>query len=59
MEIKSQNKNKTRTINKKFKCPTCKKVAKQPFIPFCSKKCSSLDLMKWLNDEYQSNLKFD
>ena len=57
MEIKKQKKNNLLTINKKQKCPICKQIAKEPFTPFCSKKCASLDLLKWLNDEYQSNLK--
>ena len=59
MEIKNINKNNVLKIEKKKKCPICKKNAYEPFIPFCSKKCASLDLMKWLNDEYQSNLKTD
>jgi|TARA_B100001029_G_C15041703_1_gene444121 endogenous inhibitor of DNA gyrase (YacG/DUF329 family) len=59
MEINKQNKTNILPLKKKPKCPTCKKVAREPFIPFCSKKCASLDLMKWLNDEYQSNLKID
>ena len=47
-------------LNKtKSKCPTCKKKSKEPFSPFCSKKCASVDLMKWLKDEYQLNLKTD
>jgi len=33
------------------KCPTCKKNATESYIPFCSKKCSDVDLMKWLSDE--------
>ena len=41
---------------KKSKCPTCKKISKDPFTPFCSKKCAELDLMKWLTDEQQINL---
>ena len=41
---------------KKVKCPSCKKKSKDPFIPFCSKKCSDLDLMKWLSDENYINL---
>ncbi len=41
---------------KKSKCPACKKISKDPFIPFCSKKCAELDLMKWLTDEHQINL---
>jgi uncharacterized protein len=38
------------------KCPTCKKIPKEPFSPFCSKKCAELDLMKWLSDEHQTNI---
>tara|TARA_B100000686_G_C16047496_1_gene598332 strand:- start:20 stop:199 length:180 start_codon:yes stop_codon:yes gene_type:complete len=57
MEIKKESKNNIIQINKKkFKCPTCKKNSKDPFIPFCSKKCSDIDLMKWLTDEYKTNL---
>ena len=41
---------------KKAKCPNCKKISKDPFTPFCSKKCAELDLMKWLTDEHQINL---
>ena len=41
---------------KKSKWPTCKKNSKDPFTPFCSKKCAELDLMKWLTDEHQINL---
>ncbi len=43
-------------LKKKSKCPTCKKISKDPFTPFCSKKCAELDLMKWLTDEHQINL---
>ena len=45
------------SLKKKIKCPVCKKHANEPFIPFCSKKCASIDLMKWLNDEYQTKIK--
>ena len=40
----------------KSKCPTCKETSKEPFSPFCSKKCADLDLMKWLSDEHQINI---
>ena len=57
MEIKKK-KNNIISIKNKKKCPTCKKkVSKEPFNPFCSKQCAELDLMKWLSDEHQSNLK--
>ena len=59
MEIKKKNKNKILPLKKKIKCPTCKKLAMEPFIPFCSQKCASFDLMKWLSDEYQVNFKTD
>ena len=59
MEISKINKNNILSLKKKQKCPTCKKISKEPFMPFCSKKCASVDLMKWLKDEYQLNLKTD
>ena len=52
-------KNKILSLKKRSKCPNCKKIAKEPFIPFCSKKCASIDLMKWLTDEHQTNIKID
>ena len=58
MEVKNQKKN-ILPLNKKNKCPSCKKIAKDPFTPFCSKKCANLDLMKWLSDDYQINIKSD
>ena len=59
MEVKKSKKNNIISLNKKPKCPNCKKKAIEPFIPFCSKKCASLDLLKWLSDEHQINLKSD
>ena len=60
MEVKFLSNKKI--INKKkinsIKCPTCKKKAIKPYIPFCSKKCSDLDLIEWLIDEKQ-NLSFN
>ena len=52
MEVKKKDKI-IKLIKKKHKCPTCKKISKEPFSPFCSKKCAELDLMKWLSDEHQ------
>ena len=57
MEIKKNLKNNIFSVKNKNKCPTCKKVAKEPYMPFCSKKCAELDLMKWLSDEHQLDLK--
>ena len=52
MEIKKQSAKEIENIKtKKIKCPICKKASTEPFIPFCSKKCSDLDLMRWLSDE--------
>jgi endogenous inhibitor of DNA gyrase (YacG/DUF329 family) len=60
MEINNQYQRKIIKLkDKKIKCPTCKKKSKEPFTPFCSKKCSDLDLMYWLSDgeinNYNSN----
>ena len=57
MEVKFLS-NKKNIKNKKIitiKCPTCKKKAIKPYIPFCSKKCSDLDLIEWLIDEKQNS----
>tara|TARA_Y100001935_G_scaffold202296_1_gene170795 strand:- start:781 stop:960 length:180 start_codon:yes stop_codon:yes gene_type:complete len=59
MEVRKKTNPKIISLKKKSKCPTCKKVSKEPYIPFCSKKCASLDLVKWLNDEHQINLNSD
>ena len=57
MEINIKSKSNILTLKKKkIKCPCCKKFSKDPFTPFCSKKCAELDLMKWLSDEYQLNI---
>tara|TARA_B100000676_G_C17678753_1_gene630221 strand:+ start:456 stop:635 length:180 start_codon:yes stop_codon:yes gene_type:complete len=59
MEIGKGNKKKILPLNKRIKCPNCKKIAKEPFFPFCSKKCANTDLIKWLTDEHQLNIKID
>jgi len=42
------------------RCPICKKTAKarteNPTFPFCSPRCRSVDLGKWLNEEYRVHL---
>ena len=45
--------NKVIKINnrKLVKCPTCQKNASESYYPFCSVKCSNIDLKKWLSDE--------
>jgi len=56
MEVEKKN-NLIQLKKIKSTCPTCKKKSEEPFSPFCSKKCADLDLMKWLNDEHQLNIK--
>ena len=39
-----------------FKCPRCGKpisFEKNPYRPFCSKKCKMMDLGAWFMEEYQ------
>jgi Uncharacterized protein conserved in bacteria len=53
MEVKKKKKNNIINLRKKtIRCPNCKKPSINIFSPFCSKKCSDLDLMKWLKDEH-------
>ena len=33
-------------------CPMCGKPAQLQYRPFCSKRCSDLDLSRWLNGVY-------
>ena len=58
MEIKNQ-KTKILQLRKKTNCHSCKKKSKDPFTPFCSKKCANQDLIKWLSDEYQNKINID
>jgi hypothetical protein len=44
--------NKVQTI----KCPHCQKVAAlagNPYRPFCSERCKTIDLGTWVSDEYR------
>lgn len=34
------------------KCPICKKPAQNESKPFCSKRCSDVDLGRWLKGSY-------
>lgn len=34
------------------KCPICGKAADAAFSPFCSKRCSDIDLNRWLSGVY-------
>ncbi len=38
---------------KKGKCPTCAKTSAAAYFPFCSKRCSDLDLGRWLDGGYR------
>ena len=51
MEIKKTSLSLIKLKKINIKCPTCKKASKEPFTPFCSRKCSDEDLMKWLLDD--------
>ena len=33
-------------------CPICKKNSREEYIPFCSKRCSQIDLNRWLGEKY-------
>ena len=40
-----------------LKCPICKKPTlrdreKNPYLPFCSERCRTIDLGAWLNEKY-------
>lgn len=42
-------------MNTKIKCPVCGKESKwegNPFRPFCSERCSLIDLGKWSEGKY-------
>ena len=38
------------------KCPNCNNTSLEDYYPFCSQKCSDLDLYKWLSDQNSINL---
>jgi len=56
MEIRKNNQKKIVKLQKKIKCLNCQNKSNESFEPFCSKKCSDLDLIKWLSDENYINL---
>ena len=35
-----------------MRCPICKSPTDPGFKPFCSKRCSDVDLNRWLSDGY-------
>ncbi len=43
--------------DKILKCPICKKPAlmdreENPYLPFCSERCRTIDLGAWLDEKY-------
>ena len=51
MEINKDISKKVVKLHKiKSNCPNCNSGASENYMPFCSQKCSDLDLMKWLSD---------
>ena len=38
--------------DRKNDCPICGNNSRPPHVPFCSKRCSQLDLGYWLNEAY-------
>lgn len=38
--------------HKVVRCPICSKPATDAFKPFCSKRCSDIDLGKWFSNAY-------
>lgn len=40
-------------MNRKEKCPVCRKASVQEFRPFCSAGCKDRDLLKWLGEGYR------
>jgi uncharacterized protein len=42
----------------KFRCPTCRKrFSPAGFFPFCSDRCKTIDLARWLDGAYQIPVK--
>ena len=50
--MSEKNKNKIVPI-KKSCCPICSKPTLDKFKPFCSNRCSNLDLGRWLDGKYR------
>ena len=38
--------------NNKTKCPTCGSFSVKSSYPFCSQRCSTIDLGRWFDGEY-------
>tara|TARA_Y100000746_G_C15265999_1_gene351658 strand:- start:111 stop:293 length:183 start_codon:yes stop_codon:yes gene_type:complete len=60
MEIDKRYHSKIFKLKKnKTNCPICKKKTTEKYTPFCSKKCSDLDLIQWLTDQNHINSKYE
>ena len=50
--MKEMKKNLKLIKNNKTKCPTCGSFSVKSSYPFCSQRCSSIDLGKWFDGKY-------
>ena len=39
-------------LRKPVKCPSCSNTSKRELYPFCSKRCSDVDLHHWFTNSY-------
>jgi endogenous inhibitor of DNA gyrase (YacG/DUF329 family) len=42
-----------KAANNNSECPICNQAASEKFQPFCSKRCSDIDLGRWFNGSYR------
>ncbi len=41
-----------KAANNNDKCPICKAAATEKYHPFCTARCSEIDLGRWFNESY-------
>lgn len=41
-----------KAANNNSLCPVCNQSATEKYLPFCSKRCSDIDLGRWFNGSY-------
>ncbi|MEZ5758656.1 MAG: DNA gyrase inhibitor YacG [Emcibacteraceae bacterium] len=41
-----------KAANNNDKCPICNGAATKKYYPFCSARCSEIDLGRWFNESY-------
>ena len=41
-----------KAANTILECPICNQAATKKYLPFCSKRCSDIDLGRWFNGSY-------